>query len=148
MPAQGMANYDFRSLSSFEFEHLTRDLLQQELGIRLESFKTGRDGGIDLRYSAGEKNDLIVQCKHFVDTPYRTFLSILEREEIPKVKRLGPNRYILATSKGLTPQNKEEIRKLFHPFCQNTADIYGRDDLNNLLGLHPEIEKRHFKLWL
>jgi hypothetical protein len=143
-----MANYDFRSLSSFEFEQLARDLLQQELCIRLESFKTGRDSGIDLRYSADEKNDLIVQCKHFVDTPYRTFLSVLEREEAPKVKRLGPHRYILATSKGLTPQNKDEIRGLFHPFCQNTADIYGRDDLNNLLGLYPEIERRHFKLWL
>ncbi len=143
-----MANYDFRSLSSFEFEQLTRDLLQQELGIRLESFKTGRDGGIDLRYSASEKNDLIVQCKHFTDTPYRAFLRLLEREEAPKVKRLGPKRYILATSKGLTPQNKEEIGKLFHPFCQNTADIYGQDDLNNLLGLYPEIERRHFKLWL
>lgn len=143
-----MATYDFRSLSSFDFEQLTRDLLQQEFGIRLESFKTGRDSGIDLRYSTDEKNYLIVQCKHFADTPYRTFLSLLEREEVPKVKRLGPQRYILATSKGLTPQNKEEIRKLFHPFCQNTADIYGQDDLNNLLGLHPEIERRHFKLWL
>jgi hypothetical protein len=143
-----MANYDFRSLSSFEFEQLTRDLLQQEFGIRLESFKTGRDGGIDLRYSASAKNDLIIQCKHFTDTPYKAFLRLLEREEAPKVKRLGPNRYILVTSKGLTPQNKEELGNLFHPFCQNSADIYGQDDLNNLLGLYPEIERRHFKLWL
>jgi hypothetical protein len=27
-------------------------------------------------------------------------------------------------------------------------DIFGRADLNNLLGLHPEIERKHFKLWL
>ena len=27
-------------------------------------------------------------------------------------------------------------------------DIYGRDDLNNLLGMFPEVEKQHFKLWL
>ena len=27
-------------------------------------------------------------------------------------------------------------------------DIYGRDDINNLLGLFPTVERQHFKLWL
>jgi hypothetical protein len=38
--------------------------------------------------------------------------------------------------------------KLFHPFIQKSADIYGSGDLNNLLGKFPEIEKQHYKLWL
>ncbi len=46
-----MARYDFKSLSPQDFEELTRDLLQAEWGVALEAFKTGRDRGIDLRYS-------------------------------------------------------------------------------------------------
>ncbi len=34
------------------------------------------------------------------------------------------------------------------PFIKSTSDIYGNDDLNNLIKKFPEIEKDHFKLWL
>jgi len=61
-----MPTYDFHSLSSLDFEDLVRDLLQAEWGIRLESFKTGRDSGIDLRYTKNKKENTIIQCKHFV----------------------------------------------------------------------------------
>ena len=44
--------YDFKVLSPADFEDLTRDLLQQLWKVKLESFKTGRDQGIDLRYAA------------------------------------------------------------------------------------------------
>ena len=44
--------YDFKQLSPADFEELTRDLLQQHWGVRLEAFKTGRDQGIDMRYAA------------------------------------------------------------------------------------------------
>ena len=37
--------------------------------------------------------------------------------------------------------------KDFRPFLRSPADIYGRDDLNNLLSRHPKIEKQTFKLW-
>ena len=33
-----------------DFEELVRDLLQVELGVRLETFASGPDRGIDLRY--------------------------------------------------------------------------------------------------
>jgi hypothetical protein len=46
-----MPNYNFETLSGNEFEILARDLLQEELNIVLESFKSGRDNGIDLRYA-------------------------------------------------------------------------------------------------
>ena len=103
---------------------------------------------IDLRYAPSNRNDLIVQCKHFANTPYSTFISQLKKIENPKIKKLSPQRYILATSLGLTPSNKEEIKKAIEPFCKTTGDIFGQDDLNNLLGKYPQIEKQHFKLWL
>ncbi len=44
-----MANYDFHTLTDVDFEELSRDLLQEELDIRLESFKRGKDGQARLR---------------------------------------------------------------------------------------------------
>ncbi len=149
-----MPHYDFKSLSSFDFEQLVRDLLQKELQIRLESFKQGRDRGIDLRYSQSKwprgttPRELIIQCKHYAATPYSTLRSHLERDELPKVQQLKPQRYVVATSVGLTPGNKQEIVDIFAPYCQGPADVFGNDDVNNLLGKFPAIETGHFKLWL
>jgi len=69
-----MPQYDFRSLSPIDFEILARDLLQKQLKLTLESFKAGRDSGIDFRY-ARAKGDLIVQCKHYAESTYATLLS-------------------------------------------------------------------------
>lgn len=140
-----MPDYDFKNLSPTEFEDLTQDLLQEFLGIFIESFTTGKDGGIDLRYSANSKNEIIIQCKRYKD--YNSLYTNLKKE-VEKVKNLKPNRYIISTSVGLTPPQKDSILDLFAPYIKSTADIFGRNDLNNLLGKHKEIEKQHFKLWL
>lgn len=142
-----MPNYNFETLSGHEFESLVRDLLQEELGIVLESFKSGRDKGIDLRYAPSKDNSLIVQCKHYVSSGTAKLISDLEKHESPKVKILVPKRYIIATSVGLSPLNKDKILNIF-PSCTSTSDIYGRDDLNNLLTRHPKVELNHYKLWL
>ena len=60
-----MRDYDFLNLSPPEFEDLTRDLLQKELGLTLETFTTGADKGIDIRYAYSKKKKLIVQCKRY-----------------------------------------------------------------------------------
>jgi hypothetical protein len=142
-----MPNYNFNTLSGHEFEILVRDLLQEELSIRLESFKSGRDKGIDLRYAPSKDNSLIVQCKHYVGSGTTKLLADLKTIESPKVKKLSPKRYIIATSAGLNPSDKEKILELF-PACSSTSDIYGKDDLNNLLARHPKVESNHYKLWL
>jgi hypothetical protein len=46
-----MKNYDFLILSTDEFERFSRDLLQKVYRTKIESFTTGRDNGIDLRYT-------------------------------------------------------------------------------------------------
>lgn len=142
-----MSDYNFHTLSPIEFEALSRDLLQKELGLTLESFTSGRDDGVDLRYSTAEGDDIIIQCKRHIAS-YSKLKSHLKGKELPKVQKLNPARYILTTSVGLTKKNKEEIKSQFSPFITSTSDIYGRDDLNNLLGKYEEIEKRHYKLWL
>ncbi len=142
-----MPDYDFKSLSPIDFEVLVRDLLQEELKIRLESFKSGRDSGIDFRYSPTADESTIVQCKHYVESSYRVLIRQLRNHELEKVKKINPKRYILATSIGLNPNQKQQIAELLNPFVVAVNDIYSKDDLNNLLGRFPKIEKQTFKLW-
>lgn len=142
-----MKNYDFNNLSPIDFEILVRDLLQKELKVRLESFKPGKDSGIDFRYSEQKSRKWIIQAKQFCNSPVSTLLKELERESV-KVKKLSPSRYIVVTALGLTPDNKEKTLNIFTPFITSTKDIYDKEDLNNLLTLFPEVERQTFKLWL
>jgi hypothetical protein len=149
--------------SGLDFEFLSKDLLEAEVGIQLENFSEGRDRGIDLRYApirgAGravfnlanfgiqqKPPELIVQCKRYSE--FSDLKSTLKNKELAKIQKLNPARYILTTSVSLSPQQSEEIKTLLSPFVQSTGDIYGRERLNSLLTKHPEIERRQIKLWV
>ncbi len=138
--------YDFRTLSPIDFEELVRDLLQAELHLRMESFGPGRDLGIDFRFSEAD-GKAIVQAKHFLDSGAEALIRVA-RQENHKVSKLTPARYLLATSVSLTPSLKARLQQAMPNAPLAEDDIFGRADLNNLLGLHPEIERKHFKLWL
>jgi hypothetical protein len=140
--------YDFKQLSPADFEDLTRDLLQRHWKIRLEAFKTGRDEGIDLRYSTNSGRSIVVQCKHFAGSTVPKLIQKLRTEESPKIARLAPERYVLVTSLPLSPADKSKLKAVLDPYVKTTGDIFGAEDINNLLGCHSEIETQHFKLWL
>lgn len=140
-----MPQYDFLNLSPVEFENLSRDLLQKEFNVHIESFTEGRDGGIDLRFANITSSNEIIQCKRYKD--YNSLIANLKKEAI-KVKSLKPTRYYITTSIGLTPKQKEDIYKLFNNYIKLEADIFGKDDLNNLLSKYPSIESQYYKLWL
>lgn len=139
--------YDFRTLSPLDFEDLVRDLLQAELSVRMESFASGRDLGIDFRFSRGHDRATIVQVKHYLESGGDALIRAARSENI-KVKKLAPARYILATSASLTPQLKSRLREAMPDAPLSESDIVGREDINNFLGKHPAVEKKHFKLWL
>lgn len=137
--------YDFSTLSHVDFEHLTRDLLGRELGVRFEGFPEGPDGGMDGRYASAE-GTVILQAKHY----HRSGLSALTskmKKERPSIDALQANRYILATSTPLTPRNKGTLAEIIGPSLLTHGDIFGPDDLNALLRKYPDIEKSHPKLW-
>jgi hypothetical protein len=138
--------YDFRTLSPLDFEELVRDLLQAEFGLLFESFGPGRDWGIDFRFAHAGGN-AIVQAKHYPDATSADLLRLAQREN-KKVSKLRPSRYLLATSAVLTPHSKSKLQQVLTAAPLALSDIFGRDDLNNLLGRHKEIERKHFKLWL
>lgn len=143
-----MARYDFKSLSPQDFEELTRDLLQAEWGVSLEAFKTGRDQGIDLRYIQLDGGATIVQCKHFVASTFSNLHSQLRNIELQKVQRLRPKRYLVVTSLGLSPADKDKVVESMSPFILRASDVIAADDLDGFLARHPDIERANFKLWL
>lgn len=140
-----MNRYDFLNLSYVEFEELCRDLLQRRLAVILESFAEGVDGGIDLRYFRDEEEQMIVQCKRYAT--YKD-LHTAVKKEVPKLGKFENLRYILATSVNLTVGQKAKLAALLAPYLRNESDIIANKDLNAILRVNPEIENRHFKLWI
>ncbi len=145
-----MVQYNLASLlSSLDFELLTKDLLQAELGILFENFREGKDGGIDLRHAPVTGSlSTVVQCKRYQSDGFATLKSKLKTEELPKIKKLKPGRYILSASVKMSPQQKDEIKAILSPFILSTADIYSEDEICFLLNKYSEIERRHPKLWI
>ncbi|CAJ0705070.1 hypothetical protein LMG19089_03751 [Ralstonia edaphis] len=141
-----MAEYDFHQLSSHDFEILGRDLLQAHWGCQLQSFKSGKDGGIDLLYET-DTEKTVAQCKHYIRTGYNGLMSAL-KTEVAKVKKLNPTRYVVITSVPLSKTNKDAIVKLFHGLPLVADDVLGQEDLNNLLEQFTAVHQNHYKLWL
>jgi hypothetical protein len=141
-----MMDYDFHQLSPHDLEILARDLLQAEWRVNLESFKSGRDQGIDLRY-VQVQNTTIVQCKHYIRTGLSGLLRDLNKEAA-KVRQLKPTRYVLVTSIPLSPADKSKIIDIIGSDVLASGDILGHAELNGLLSQHSDVEGRHFKLWL
>lgn len=142
-----MPDYDFKSLSPWEFEQLSRDLLKAGIGMEFELFKTGRDQGIDLRYSRSKNSEVIAQCKHYANSSFSNLKTNIKNDEMLKIIKLSPQRYLLITSLGMTPSNKNEIAEILGKYLLSFSDIVTRETLNGWLGDHPNIEKRHIKLW-
>lgn len=143
-----MTDYDFKSLDDKEFEFLCVDILGQELGVRIERFKPGRDLGVDGRYFQAPGKEVVLQFKHRPKTPLKRLIRILRDEERPKVDCLKPTRYLLAVSHELSRTDKVAIKDALAPHIASPTDIFGAEDLNVLLGNCKDIEVRHHKLWL
>jgi hypothetical protein len=138
--------HDFRQLSPLDFENLVRDLLQAEFGLLFESFGPGKDGGIDFRFARTDKST-VIQVKHYVDSRANSLVRAAAKENA-KVLRLKPSRYILATSVALSPALKDKLVAALPGAPLVREDVLGREDINNLLGRHPNVLRQHFKLWL
>ena len=144
-----MDGYDLGRLTDFDFEELCKDLFEVVLGRPLEIFAPGRDGGIDLRYFAPVSGDkTVIQCKHWLKSGRNALIRHLRKVELPKVERLAPDRYLVATTVDLTVGAKDEIAGIFPGFVQTPGDILGSHEIVALLRKHPEIVRRHIRLWL
>lgn len=143
-----MSDYDFSSLNDKEFESLCSDLLTCHLGKRVERFKAGRDGGVDGRFFSSEGCEVIIQCKHWLKSGLPALIRSIENTEAAKVRKLNPKRYIFVTSLELSRANKIKIKNLLSPYLLTESDIFGKEDLNDILSKNIDVERKHYKLWI
>ncbi|QEC77285.1 ATP-binding protein [Mucilaginibacter ginsenosidivorax] len=148
-----MTKYNFSTLNSSDLEDLACELLNAENkrlqnGIFYRTFKAGKDRGIDFRYATEQNENLIIgQVKHYLESGTKLLFSDLKNKELPKVIKLAPSRYLIVTSLSLSVSDVDTIYEIFSPYIKSKQDIYGREALNQLLELHPDVLDNHFKLW-
>jgi hypothetical protein len=143
--------YLYKNLSPEEFEELAQDLMSHILKNRCERFKTGKDGGIDLRLLIANGKKIIAQVKHMPGTYTSKHKSALTKEfnEIANIESiLSSTRYILIISANLSIRNKEEILQLFNGIIKSQGDIIGIEDIESILRDNSTITRKHFKLWI
>jgi adenylate kinase family enzyme len=143
-----MSDYDFKPLNDKEFEILCADLLGEVEGRRFERFKAGKDAGVDGRFFTADGKEVVLQCKHWSNTPIKQLIRALRTSEKPKLDKIKPHRYVLAVSNPLSRADKKAIQHVLAPYVVSESDIYGKEDLNGLLSDKSHIEQRHYKLWL
>ncbi|WP_350000924.1 restriction endonuclease [Pseudarthrobacter sp. WHRI 8279] len=142
-------SHNLEALTAFDFESLAKTVLDETLGVDLEIYKAGRDGGIDLRHAwSGDAGQLIVQCKHTPAAKIGSLRSQFKNVELPKVRELKPQRYVIFTSAGLTRANKSLLKSDLAPFVTRESDIYGRQQIEYFLDTHPDAVRAHLRLWL
>ena len=148
-----MANFDFSTLNSSDFEELVCSLLNSKekdegSSIFFRTFKDGKDKGIDILYSTSQEDyEIVGQIKHYYRSGYSALLTHLRNSEKEKVHKLNPKRYLLVTSVDLSVENVKEIKNIFQPYIKSLTDIYGKKELNKYLDLFPKIVNQQFKLW-
>lgn len=87
-----------------------------------------------------------MQCKHYADSTVSKLCSVLKNDELPKIIKLKPKRYLLFTSLKLMPANKKAIVKALDDNIL-VNDIWGREELNDEISKYSAVEKRNYKLW-
>ena len=141
-----MSKFTFQNLSPFDFEMLCKEIIEYKTKKKFEAFTIGRDGGTDLRCSEKTKK-IIVQCKHYEKTGYNGLKTTIKNER-KSVAKLNPSKYIIMTSVGLTPDNKDEIKTILSPFITKTSDIIDATEINAILNKNESILRHHLKLWM
>ena len=98
---------EYRNLSPLEFEYVCQDIMQAMLQIPLRRFAPGKDGGIDLVDDLSNPG-VIVQVKHYINSPYVALKQAL-KAELPKIRKQNPKQYFICCSQQLSPRQTKEI---------------------------------------
>ncbi|MEU7743607.1 restriction endonuclease [Nonomuraea sp. NPDC049158] len=139
-----MPEYDFHTLSPADFERFVCDLLNEELGLDLHSYPEGRDQGVDLLQVGEDGHRTVGQCKHYAKSD-RSKLIASAKKEAGKKGRRTADRYIFVTSHPMSSETEAEVMRILGI---PQRDVWALDKLNEALGRHGAVERRHPKLWL
>lgn len=143
-----MSDYDFSTLNDKDFEELVVDLLSAKFDNQIERFKAGKDGGVDGRFFNIKGEENIIQCKHWIKSGISALIKSLSNTERTKVEKLNPKKYFFITSLSLSRTNKSQIKEIFKDYIVCDNQIFGKEDLNDLLKKYSDVERNHYKLWI
>jgi hypothetical protein len=109
-----MTSFSFEDISFTGFEKLARDLVQaRELAQGRSAYfvthSEGKDNAIDFR---DESKRIYGQVKRHTKS-VRGLISKLVKEDLPKIQKHAPARYILVTALSLTWERRDEIIKFY-----------------------------------
>ena len=140
--------FNYKNLCDYEFEILCKDIMQKKLGVPLQIFARGRDGGIDITDDTVSKN-IVIQVKHYINSRYSDLISSLKKE-VSKVAELKLEKYYVCCALELTPVNKTEIFNLFAEYMEGSCNILSLNDIDEYLQdpANMDIVRKHYKLWL
>ena len=155
--------YQYHDLSEAQFEDLAIAVCREILGIGVQGFSAGKDGGRDARFHGKSqeyksKADLwdgliIIQAKHtngfnekFSDPSFFENQSSIIKKEIPKIKTLFEAKeleyYMLFSNRKLSANPNEKIINLISTetgLDKSKIALFGVDDLENYLKYYPKI---------
>jgi hypothetical protein len=77
--------------------------------------------------------EIILQCKHRPASSVTDLARHLRDEEQPKAEKVRTARYLLAVSHSLSRADKTKLVQSMHPHITNDSDVFGAEDLNDLL---------------
>ena len=159
--------YAYEDLSPDQFENLIVFLCQQLLGISVQGFSKGKDGGRDAKFvgtadifpskSEPWKGTVIIQAKHtngynkkFSESDFFSITgeSNIIAEEIPKIKKLKDNNqvdhYMLFSNRGLGANVESEIRAYISTECglpEGSIFLFGVEQLENYFKTFQNVPK-------
>lgn len=166
-PPRLPVKYAYEDLSDEQFEELAVLLCQRLLGIGVQGFAKGPDGGRDAKFVGKAElhpskadpwiGTTIVQAKHtngynrhFSEGDFfnvATDNTILG-EEIPRIKRLRQNKqldnYMLFANRRLSGNAESEIRKHISERCnlaESSISLFDVEQIERLLKLFPDVAK-------
>lgn len=142
-------SYDFSRLDSEEFEDLAADVVAGLKGVIVERYKKGKDQGIDGKFTFQNGKVGIIQAKHWQKSTFKSLLSYVESTESEKLKKLTCDSYVFVTSQNLSHHNKLSIIGSFNDNrISSTENVIGFDEIVSFIKNNPEVERKHYKLWL
>jgi hypothetical protein len=136
------------NLVDVEFEAVVADLLRAMTGVAFRSFRRSADGGVDVRFSDGQRLD-VVQCKHLIGSTFSQLRAAAKLELMHlNVMDPHPTRYRFVTSKQLTLGQTQTIARTLSPWIRDVQDVWDGIEVERLLSEHETVLRRHVKLWL
>ncbi|WPD23892.1 MAG: ABC-three component system protein [Candidatus Electrothrix scaldis] len=159
--------YAYEDLSDEQFEQLIVFLCQRLLGISVQGFAKGPDGGRDAKFvgtaelhpsrTAPWSGTTIIQAKHtngynrnFSEPDFysvKSMTSVLAKE-IPRIKKLRLNKqldhYMLFSNRRLAGNAESEIREYISTQCnikQESIYLCGLEQLENWLKTFPDVPR-------